>query len=54
MSEAAKGVKVSNSPPAAKTKGHRVQKTGPVRTNAQDPGFPRQEAPWMKAKRKDL
>ena len=54
MSERAHGVKVSDSPPAAVTKGHRVVKTGPVRTNAKDPGFPKKEAPWPKAERKDL
>lgn len=49
-----KGVKVRESSPPAKTKGHRQDELGPVRTNAKDPGFPHVEAPWPKAKRKNL
>lgn len=48
------GIKVSNSNPPSKGKGHRSYKTGPVRSNAKGPGYPSAEAPWPEAKAKKL
>ena len=43
-------VKVSNSNPPSKGKGHRDQMTGSCKSNAQYPGFPKMEAPWPEKK----
>lgn len=48
------GVKVSNSNPSSKGKGHREPKTGSCNSNAKYPGYPKMEAPWPEKKDKKL
>lgn len=47
-------VKVSDSTPSGKGKGHRVLKDGSDKSNAVYVGYPKEEAPWPQAKSKNL
>ena len=47
-------VKVSNSTPASKGKGHRSHKSGPVKSNAQGIKAPASDYPWPVATSKKI
>jgi len=48
------GIKVRETPPPGSMKDPRDVSLGPVRSNAKDPGFPRQEAPVVEEKKRKL